>query len=107
MGFEDGEVSVFIGDITHCHFTPYKADDQFPGCTTEQAATKAVQFIREVVEDKWVIWRWRDGRGGCFKPGGDDDEAADAPLPGEVVECFLWSGPYVPSNNRIERSREP
>lgn len=105
VSFEDDEVSVFLGDITHCHFTPYEADDKFPGCTKEQAAIDAVQFIREVVEDKWVIWCWSGGRGGCFKPDGDDEEAADAPLPGEEVKCFLWSGPFVPSNESLERTR--
>jgi hypothetical protein len=106
VSFEGSAVSVFLGDITHCHFTPYAADDKFPGCTDEQAATDAVQFIREVVADKWVIWCWNDGRGGCFKLDGDDEEAADAPLPGEDVKCFLWSGPFVPSNKSLERTRE-
>ena len=104
--FDDAEVSVFLGDITHCHFTPYAAQGDFPGCTPEQAASNAVEFISEVVADKWIIWRWSDGRGGCYKAGGDDEESADAPLPGEEVESLLWSGPLVPPNNRIERTRE-
>src|SRR5690349_24683827 len=73
VSFDGGEVSVFLGDITHCHFTPYAADDKFPGCTNEQAVEDAVRFIREVVQDKWVLWCWSDGRGGCFKPDGDDE----------------------------------
>lgn len=103
--FERSEVSVFLGDITHCHFTPCEADDKYPGFTIEQAATDAVRFIREVVQDKWVIWCWSDGRGGCFKPDGDDEEAADAPLQGEDVKYFLWSGPFVPPNRLLERTR--
>jgi hypothetical protein len=106
VSFEGGEVSVFLGDITHRHFTLYEAGDTFPGCTSEQAATDAAQFIREVVEDKWVIWRWRDGGGGCFKPGGDDEESADSPLPGEDVKYFRWSGQFVPSNTLLERTRD-
>ena len=106
VSFEDSEVSVFLGDITHCHFTPYAADDKFLGCTDEQAVADAVQFISEVVQDKWVIWCWSDGRGGCFKLDGDDEEAADAPLPGDDVKCFLWSGQVVPSNKSLERTRE-
>ncbi len=105
VSFEDGEVSVFLGDITHCHFTPYEADDKFPGCTKQRAATDAVQFIREVVDDKWVIWCWSDGRGGCFKLEGDDEEVADAPLLGEDVKCFLWSGAFVPSSKSLGRVR--
>jgi len=105
VSFEDGEVSVFLGDITHCHFTPYAADDKFPGRTHEQAVADAVQFISEVVQDKWVIWCWSYGRGGCFKPDGDHEEAADAPLLGEDVKCFLWSGQVVPSNKSQERKR--
>jgi hypothetical protein len=83
--FEGDEVSVFLGDITHCHFTPYAAQDNFPGCTPGEAAADASQFIREVVTDQWVIWRRRDGRGGCFKLGGCDEEGADTPLPGDEV----------------------
>jgi hypothetical protein len=92
VSFEDGEVSVFLGEITHRHFTAYEADDRSLGCTVEQAASNASQFIREVVEGKWVLWRWPDGRGGCYKPDGNDDESADSPLPGEEVEYFRWSG---------------
>ena len=97
VSFEGGEISVFIGDITHCHFTPYEANDKFSGRTNEQTATDAVRFIREVMEDKWVIWRWSDGRGGCFKPDGDDDESADSPLSGEEVKYFRWSGQLRPN----------
>ena len=49
MSFEGGEVSVFLGEITHCHFTPHAADDKFVllalsdgqlrGLTTKQART--------------------------------------------------------------------
>ena len=39
VSFEGNEVSVFLGDITHCHFTPYAADEKLPGCTDEQAVT--------------------------------------------------------------------
>ena len=90
--FDDGEVSVFLGDFTHRHFTPYEADDRFPGCTPDQAAAEAVQFIQEVIEDKWLIWSRDDGMGGCYKPDGDADESADAPSAGEDVRIFRWSG---------------
>ena len=106
VSFEGDEISVFLGDITHCHFTPYAAQDSFPGCTPMEAAADASQFIREVISDQWVIWRWRDGRGGCFKLGGNDEESADAPLPGEEVESFVWSGQLVPPNKSLERTRE-
>lgn len=106
MSFEGGEVSVFLGDITHCHFTPYIADDKLPGCTNEQAVEDAVRFVSEVVRDKWVIWCWSDGSGGCFKLDGAADEAADTPLPGEEVKYFFWSGQVVPSNTSFERTCE-
>jgi hypothetical protein len=106
VSFEGNEVSVFLGDITHCHFTPYARDDKWPGCTNEQAAEDAVQFISEVVQDRWVIWCWNDGRGGCFKPDGNDEEAADAPLPGEDVKYFLWSGQVEPPKKSLGRMGE-
>jgi hypothetical protein len=96
VSFDDGEISVFLGDITHCHFTPVEAQGNFPARTPEQAADEATQYLREVLADEWVIWRRNDGRGGCYKPDGDDWESADAPLPGEEVERFLWSGAPVP-----------
>jgi hypothetical protein len=106
VSFEGDEISVFLGDITHCHFIPYAAQDNFPGCTPGEAAADASQFIHEVVSDQWVIWRWRDGRGGCFKLGCNDEESADAPLPGEEVESLVWSGRLVPPNTSFERTRE-
>ncbi len=105
ISFEGEEISVFLGDITHCHFTPYAPQGHFPGCTPGQAARDATHFIREVVSDLWVIWRWPDGRGGCYRPDGDDEERADAPLDGEEVERFVWSGRLVPSNTSLERTR--
>jgi hypothetical protein len=105
VSFEGGEISVYLGDITHCHFTPYEADDKSPGCTPDQAAADAAQFIREVMDDLWIIWRYSDGRGGgCYMPEGDDEEEADAPLSGHGVEYFVWSGSLVP--NKLDDREE-
>ena len=106
ISFEDDEVSVFLGDVTHCHFTPCAPQDDFPGRTPEQVASLAVEFISEVVADEWVIWRWSNGRDGCYKPDGDDEESANAPLSGEDVEYHLWSGPLVPPDKPLARTRE-
>jgi hypothetical protein len=105
VSFDDGEISVFIGDITHCHFTPVEAQGNFPALTPEQAADQAATYLREVLADEWVIWRWGNGSGGCYKPDGDDWESADAPLQGEDVERFFWSGARVPPNNKLQRTR--
>ena len=106
VSFDDGEISVFLGDITHSHFTPIEARGKFPARTPEHAAGEVAQFLREVLADEWVIWRWKDGRGGCYKPGGDDWESANAPLPAEEVERFVWSGSFVPPDKLQERTDE-
>jgi hypothetical protein len=93
IAFEDGEVSVFVGDITHSHFTPFEAYDNFKTYTPEDAADDAVEFVAEIIADAWIIWKYPDGFGGCYKIDGDVLSSADAPLSGEGVESFVWSGP--------------
>jgi hypothetical protein len=92
LSFADGEISVFIGNITHRHFTPFAAHGKLAAYSNEDCARDAIQFVSEVLNDKWVIWKLSNGTGGCFIPGGDDESSADAPLAGETPSTFVWSG---------------
>ena len=87
VAFDDDEITFFIGDITHQHFTPGsrgnpEAPDQVAECIRE-----AVQFLREVLDDRWVLYSYPGGAGGCYEIGEDDGRTEDAAR-------FLWSGPY-------------
>jgi hypothetical protein len=91
LSFVDGEISIFIGNITHRHFTPFAAHGKLAAYTNEDCARDAIQFVRDLLNDKWVIWKLSTGTGGCYMPGGDDESSADAPLPGEAPSLFVWS----------------
>ena len=92
---ENSEITVYVGDVTHCHFTPFAAYDNVPEYTETECAADAVQFVADVVNDKWIIWKVPGGASGCYRPDGDDYDAANAPLPGESVLRFVWSGPIA------------
>jgi hypothetical protein len=92
LSFADSEISVFIGNITHRHFTPFPAHGKLAAYTNEDCARDAIQFISDVLNDKWVFWKLSNGAGGCYMPGGNDESSADAPLPGDAASLFVWSG---------------
>jgi hypothetical protein len=86
--FENSEVTVFIGDFTHRHFTP-------PSTTTSDAGrcvADAVQLIRGVLEERYVLWRYPNGVGGCYLKGSDPDLDPGAPLANSGAVYFFWSG---------------
>lgn len=96
LGFEGDEITAHIGRFTHRHFTPGACGDTGAADTEAECARVAVDFVREVVCDRWVLWTYPNGVGGCYRPGGDDEQGADAPLEGEDASLFVWSGPYDP-----------
>src|SRR5687768_11705079 len=78
VSFDDDEITFFIGHITHQHFTPGacgnpEARDQVAECIRE-----AVQFLRGVLDDRWVLYCYPNGGGGCYEVGQDDGGTEDA-----------------------------
>jgi hypothetical protein len=93
VAFHDQEITVYIDDLTHCHFTPGACDDPEASDPVGEAVSQAVDYVRGVLDDKWVLWRDPSGAGGCYLLGGEENPMDDAPLD-EDAQCFLWSGPY-------------
>lgn len=93
VAFDGGEITVFIGNLTHCHFTPgasgtLESTDQIGECVGE-----AADFVSSVLQDRWVLWTSATGLGGSYEVGDEHNPMADGPLPGEDVVRFCWSGP--------------
>ena len=87
--FDDGEITVFIGDITHCHFTPGACGNLASSDPQGEAVACATEFIAEVTSDQWVLWSNPAGVGGSFRR----DRPIDTPTPDASV--FVWSGPVT------------
>lgn len=90
--FENAEISVFIGEITHCHFTPGACGDVHSADPIEECVSAAGQYVRDVLADKYVLWTAGSGVAGI---GGSyhAEHPIDTPTPG--ARCFLWSGPIA------------
>jgi hypothetical protein len=86
---DDDEITFFIGHITHQHFTPGARGNPATPDQVGECIREAVQFLRGVLDDRWVLYCYPNGGGGCYEIGEDDGWAKDAAR-------FLWSGPYRP-----------
>ena len=93
VSFDDEEVTVFLGSLTHLHFTPGAVGNPDAVDPIEECIGAAVEFVRDVLNDRWIIWSCPNGIGGCYRIGSERDRMADTPLAGERVFRFLWSGP--------------
>lgn len=92
--FYDGEITVDISHITHCHFTPYEAGSTYPENTADDCAEAAAEYVQSVLNGKRVLWRYENGSGGSYLLGEEDEADSHSPVEGESVERFLWSGRY-------------
>ena len=79
---DSDEITVFVGP-THCHFTRYDGDP------TEKRIADALEFVRDVLSDRMVLWSclcaggaYRTERGARFR----------VPWP---VRRYVWSGPLA------------
>lgn len=89
VAFDDGEITVIIGKITHSHFTPGAYGDISSTDPEEEAVACAAEFIQEVLSDQWVLWFNSAGAGGSFRR----DIPTNTPTPDASV--FVWSGPVT------------
>ena len=90
--FDDGEITVDIEKITHCHFTPYEASPTYAAHSIEDCIREATDFAGGVLRDEWILWRYPNGAGGCYQIGTEGEEWSDEPLASEGIEQFVWSG---------------
>lgn len=93
IAFDNDEITVFIGKLTHCHFTPLASSAADDGRTDTDCIDGAADYLRGIVNNEWVIWVYPGRAGGCYriKPRIDIDQ--DAISPREGIVRYLWSGP--------------
>ena len=92
--FDEGEITVFVGNFTHRHFTPYEGSASYAASTIEDCVRNALEYVCGIVNDQWVLWAYPGGAGGSYRMGAEGDPKEDAPQPDETVIRYLWSGPY-------------
>jgi hypothetical protein len=102
---DDGEITVFVGNFTHRHFTPYEASATFAASTTENCVRDALEYVCGIVNDQWILWAYPGGAGGSYRVGAEGDPMADVPPPDEDVIRYLWSGPCETQPGKAERTR--
>jgi|SRR5689334_16845951 len=93
---DDGEITVFVGNFTHRHFTPHEGAATYSASTIEDCVRDALEYICGVVNDQWVLWAYPGRAGGSYRIGAEAEPAEDVPLPDEEVIRYVWSGPYTP-----------
>ena len=105
--FDDGEITVFVGNFTHRHFTPREATAICAASTIEDCMKDAAEFVSGILDDQWILWAYPGGTGGSYRVGGEGNPMEDTPLPEEEVVRFLWSGPLDSRDSKsLERKRE-
>jgi hypothetical protein len=103
---DDGEITVFVGNFTHRHFTPHEGAATYTASTVEDCVREALEFVRGIVNDRRVLWAYPGGAGGSYRIGAEAEPSEDVPLPDEQVIRYVWSGPYTPrSDASAERPR--
>jgi hypothetical protein len=96
--FDDSEITVFVGNFTHRHFTP----------EAEDCVRDALDYVWGILNDQWILWAYPGGAGGSYRVGTEDDPKQDAPPPDETVIRYLWSGPFdsrpgqTPDRTRVQ-----
>lgn len=93
IAFDDGEITVYVGNFTHCHFTLYQGSDTYAERTAKDCVEHAPGYICGILNDQWVLWSYPGGSGGSYRLGAEDDPMEDAPLLGEGVIRYVWYGP--------------
>lgn len=83
------ELSVFVGNFSHWHSSSTDPDN-----ATSIIVEQVVEFLRDLFQDKIVMWGSSESYGGFYST--ELDEAhQDTPLESESVRKYLWSGREV------------
>jgi hypothetical protein len=101
--FDDGEITVFVGNFTHRHFTPHESSATYAASTSEDCVKDALEYVCGILNDQWILWAYPGGAGGSYRVGAEGDPMEDVPPPDEDVIRYVWSGPY---DTRSDKSQE-
>ena len=87
------EITVYLGRHHHVHFSTYMHQD-LAGEAAERAITlDALTYIRDILEDRIVIWSREEG--GRYVAGGAFYRDGASNLVDPNGQGFLWSGKRV------------
>ncbi len=94
---DDGdEITLFLGDITHCHFSQdYLGDGK---CSSEaEMFEEAIEYLRDLLSDQVVFYRARVGGsdGSIQRPS--EEQMAKVMVD---CHCFVWSKAIEPNTEQ-------
>jgi hypothetical protein len=65
---DDDEAMVFVEDMTHGHFAPYRTEELFENRTPAEGKTHVIEecceFLEQLFHDEVVVWVSTDGQAG-------------------------------------------
>ena len=76
---DDGEITVFVGNFTHRHFTPHEGTATYIESTVEDCVKEAIEYVCGIVNDQWVLWAYPGGAGGSWSRQNDSGISAATP----------------------------
>jgi hypothetical protein len=90
------ELTVYLGEHTHCHFSLYMYDDRPASEAIEKVVQETVAFLEDLLADQIVVWSIESGqRGGTFRRDAQPQRLEPA------ARAYLWSGaPFIPASAR-------
>ena len=100
--YSDGaELTTFVGDHTHGHTGAYLFGEPNDPAAIEAAAASQAAWMRDLLEDRVVVWSRRGANRQVQAGGTEKLEGAQRALPGVwrriATEAWFWSGrPFDP-----------
>ena len=85
---EGGEITVYIGKITHGHFNQF---DNEPEMRNRVVAERVAQFLTDLFGDRVLLWTGRVGDGWQMLDQGERPYR-------KGQQSYVWSGPVTPDS---------
>jgi hypothetical protein len=87
----DGEeITVYIGEYFHCHFSPYLQDTYPSDEANQEVAQQAVEYIADILDDKIVLRL--NIENGAFRMSQTYYRDMEEAPPGPEDREYVWSG---------------
>jgi len=87
------ELTVYIGSLTHCHFSCYEVNySEFQ--KQEFIVESVIEFLVDLFNNEIVVWKYNDSSGGFYYIGGNEteqDTPIEDPMDNPKVEKYTWS----------------
>jgi len=94
------ELTLYVGEHTHCHFSLYMHQDRSPAEAIEAVVEEIVGFLDDLLADRIVVWS-RSVAGGVPSAGGTFRRDTAPELLEHGAKAYLWSGtPFISAGAR-------